>query len=124
MFHSHSSQTLELCGEGLCITLPAHFQIILLLWRIHSRFIAEPRNPLRKEPPGCVKKDPPPQNNQISFWGGARAFGSFRAPQEVPMRSLNSALEHPVYWHLLPAPPAFCKTGKKPTLTILHLQDT
>lgn len=40
------------------------------------------------------------------------------------MRSLNSDLEHPLYWHPLPAPPVFCRTGKKPTLTILHLQDT
>lgn len=86
MFHSHSSQALELCGEGLCITLPADFQIILLLWLIHIHLIAEPRNSLHKEPPGNIKKEPPtPELQNQSFWGGARAFGSFRTPQEVPI---------------------------------------
>lgn len=71
MFHSHSSQALELCGEGLCITLPAHFQIILLLWLIHIHFIAKPRNSLCKEPPGNIKKEPPTaeQPNQFLGWG-------------------------------------------------------
>lgn len=69
MFHSHSSQALELCGEGLCITLPADFQIILLLWLIHIHFIAEPRNSLHTEPPGNIKKEPPrPRHHRRFRW--------------------------------------------------------